>query len=136
IPIVEVPTLDVLAYQAGRQEMPVFPLIDARRGEIFGALYEWQAHAPVRTGEYRLLKPEQLPRMLPGPVYLVGRDALRLRPLLEPHLPPNSRFPEGAPGDPQLWALLHLGRDRYLNREFSDPASCEPMYMRRFKGVS
>ncbi|MEZ4762059.1 MAG: tRNA (adenosine(37)-N6)-threonylcarbamoyltransferase complex dimerization subunit type 1 TsaB [Calditrichia bacterium] len=38
-PIIEVPTLDVWAYQTGAQSMPVLSVIDAHRGEIFAALF-------------------------------------------------------------------------------------------------
>lgn len=135
IPIVEVPTLDVWAYQAGMQSLPVMPVIDAHRGEIFCACYQWEGEELKRSGEYALLKPPDLRGFLNSAALLTGADAAGLYPALEPFLPPGSRRLHPSPASPQLWALLELGLQKYRQNLASHPDSCEPLYLRAFKGA-
>jgi tRNA threonylcarbamoyladenosine biosynthesis protein TsaB len=136
IPIVEVPTLDVWAYQAGVQPQPVLPVIDAHRGEIFCALYRWEEGKLRRERDYTLLSPPELPEFLPGEVIITGADAENLQPQLEKFLPEGSRILNPSPKAPQIWALLQLGLQKFRQNLISDVDSCEPLYMRAFKGGS
>lgn len=136
IPLIEVPTLDVWAYQAGEQPSPVMPVIDAHRGEIFCAVYHWESGKLNLACDYALAHPEDLPEFLQTAVVLTGADARKLYPQLEAHLPPGSHLLHPSPQFPQVWALLELGFEKYLREQFADLNSCEPFYMRTFKGVS
>lgn len=136
IPIVEVPTLDIWAYQAGIQPQPVLSVIDAHRGEIFCALYYWEGLKLCRDRDYTLLSPQELPEFLSGTVILTGGDAEKLYPQLEKFLPAGSRILDPSPKAPQTWALLQLGLQKFRQNLISDMNSCEPLYMRAFKGGS
>jgi tRNA threonylcarbamoyladenosine biosynthesis protein TsaB len=136
IPLIEVPTLDVWAYQAGEQPNPLMPVIDAHRGEIFCAVYQWELGALKLSRDYALVKPAALPEFLQAPVVLTGADARKLYPQLESHLPPGSHLLYPSPESPQVWALLELGFEKYHQGQFADLNSCEPFYMRTFQGIS
>lgn len=136
IPLIEVPTLDVWAYQAGEQSNPVMPVIDAHRGEIFCALYQWESGALNLARDYALVKPEDLREFLQTAIVLTGADARKLHPQLEAHLPSGSFLLHPSPASPQVWALLELGFEKFRRQQFADLNSCEPFYMRTFKGVS
>lgn len=41
-PIIEVPTLEAMAYQAFSGEELLCPMLDARRGQVFAGLYGWE----------------------------------------------------------------------------------------------
>ncbi len=60
-------TLDALAAAALPSELPIMPLIDARKGEVFCANYDNKGN---RTGELINIKPEQL--RLDQPTALIG----------------------------------------------------------------
>ena len=49
IPVVGVSSLEALAYQLPFASLPVCPLIDSRRGEVFTALFRW-------SGDQRMLR--------------------------------------------------------------------------------
>lgn len=137
IPLIEVPTLDLWAYQAGEQTSPVMPVIDAHRGEIFCAVYHWESGGLKLARDYALVKPETLPEFLKTAIMLTGgADARKLYPQLEAHLPPGSFLLHPSPDSPQVWALLELGFEKLCREQFADLNSCEPLYMRTFKGVS
>jgi len=135
IPIVEVPTLDIWAYQAGEQALPVLPVIDAHRGEIFCAIYRWADGQLRQEGNYQLLQPEMLRKFLRKPVVLTGGDAPKLFPTLLPFLPKGSLLLNHPAAYLHPWALLSLGYEKFQRGEFADTAGCEPMYMRAFRGV-
>lgn len=58
IPIVGVSSLEVLAYQGYLSNMLISPFFDARRGNIYTGLYQWE------DGMLRSVEPEQNPTML------------------------------------------------------------------------
>jgi tRNA threonylcarbamoyladenosine biosynthesis protein TsaB len=135
-PLIEVPTLDVWVYQAGEQPQMVAAVMDAHRGEIFGAFYRWHAGELSRESESRLYRPEAFLSLLNEPVLLVGPEA---RQLAERYAIPHSgenRVLAPQPPAPQAWALASLGHRAYIQGAFADLADCEPLYLRSFKGVS
>ena len=82
-------TLQALAWKTGICDTLIAPTVDARRGEIYGALYRRtrtgsafdtliEEQAPV------VLKPAQWQAVLPSePLILCGDGAIRYRPVLE-----------------------------------------------------
>jgi tRNA threonylcarbamoyladenosine biosynthesis protein TsaB len=88
-PAAGVSTLEALAWKPGLQDVPIVPMIDARRGDIYAALYRRQAtggaddtlveeRAPV------VLKPAQWLASLPRqPLIFCGDGAYRYRVLIE-----------------------------------------------------
>ncbi len=70
--IVGVPTLDALALAALPWEGRLCAALDARKQEIYAALYERDAGRIVRLGPPRALAVERLARDLSGPCVFVG----------------------------------------------------------------
>lgn len=135
-PIIEVPTLDVWAYQTGAQSLPVLSVINAHRGEVFAARYLWKNNLLHRESEYEMLAPEALQSFCQTPHLVAGTDAKSMAAELLSNLPDGSQLANPVAAYPQLWALHSLGFQRFQNDELSDTASCEPMYIRAFKGAS
>ena len=135
IPIVQVPTLNLWAYQHGEVEMPVLALIDAHRNEIFCALYRWHEGRMIQTGDYRLLPLNSLPEILDKPTVIVGGGALKLKEELRKVCGEDLIFPKPFRISPQSWALHDLAYQKFLDKEISPADACEPQYMRAFKGI-
>lgn len=135
-PIIEVPTLDVWAYHGGARKAAIVPLIDARRGEVFCAVYRWKKGRMVQESDYTRLPIAELNGFIPEKALLSGSDAARLFPELQPHLPRGAALLQPAPLSPPLWALLALGFEKYRDGRFADTQSCEPLYMRTFQGAT
>ncbi len=136
IPLIEVPTLDVWAHQAGTRETPVVPLIDAYRGELFYALYR---HGPgdfARISEFRCSTPEEMSQVITGPVLFTGSGVPAFKEKLREILGDRARFPELLPGELSMESLLTLGFRSFHAGRFANTAACEPLYLRKFKGVS
>jgi tRNA threonylcarbamoyladenosine biosynthesis protein TsaB len=84
IPITPLPTLDVLASALSFMEgHRICPLIDAKKGEVFAALYLIQDGVAVLTTGYRSLRPEALEGIVDAPCLFTGTGIDVARPVLE-----------------------------------------------------
>ncbi len=84
LPIIEVPTLEALAWNLRGEEQPLCPLLKARTGELYWAFFQWQATGDLRrVSEDRAGSWADWADSLTGPTVMLGegwhgqRDALR-----------------------------------------------------------
>jgi tRNA threonylcarbamoyladenosine biosynthesis protein TsaB len=128
-PLVAVSTLEALAYGAYERGHLLCPILNARRGELYAALFT----EGKRLLEDMLITPPALAERLAayeGPVIFCGEGLAeaggQLTALLGPRMQraPRQRhcFLAGA-------AAL-LGRAKYLAGELADPITLEPAYLR------
>src|SRR2546430_2688123 len=85
IPVAAVPTLDAMAASLPFAALPVCPVLDARKGEVYASLYRWDGRAMRREWKYQALTPESLAARLGEPVILLGDAAPAIR---SPHARP------------------------------------------------
>ncbi len=135
IPILEVPTLDIWAYQQGATTLPVISAIDAHRGELFVARYHWEANEMIKDGQEELVKMEQLNEVTNGTVLFVGGALEKLQDEIRAAAGENAVFPFPRRIEPENRAIIQLAYKKFLRREFSAVENCEPGYLRSFKGV-
>src|SRR5215470_19138995 len=72
IPIAAVPTLDAMAAALPFADLPVCPVIDARKGEVYASLYRWDGTGMRREWDYLAVPPAALAARITEPVVLVG----------------------------------------------------------------
>lgn len=136
IPLIEVPTLDVWAYQSGEQNQPIMPVIDAYRGEIFYSIYKWEKGQFSQINDYSITTIESLKQIINQNTLITGLFSEKLKSEISETLSPFAVFSSKINSSPSIRALLDLGYQKFVRQEFSDLNSCEPFYMRKFKGVS
>ena len=132
-PLLGVGTLDGLAAQISWPGDLICPVLDARKKEIYTALYRWDEAAGYcrRLGEYMAVKPAALCGMIQEPVVLVGdgvriygdffRENLAGRVTI---LPAGIYYPRAA-------AIGMLAVDKWHEQDFLDPAEVVPIYVRQ-----
>ena len=123
IPVAAVPTLDAMAASLPFAALPVCPVLDARKGEVYASLYRWDGVAMRREWEYQALAPETLAARLGEPVIVLGDGAPAIR---SPHArlaPPSHRAPS------PVWVAL-LGAERLLAGDTVAAADLVPIYLR------
>jgi tRNA threonylcarbamoyladenosine biosynthesis protein TsaB len=118
------PSLDILARLALDRAPSIVALVDAVRGEVFGAAYDGEGRL---QGERRAGQVEDLVAGLEGPVAFVGDGVRRYRSRVE-NLVPEAVFPEV-----DLFLAAELGRvavDALAAGEGGAPADLRPLYLR------
>ncbi len=132
IPVIPVVSLDLLAYPLRHTGMLVVPVMDARRHEVYYAMYQPVPGGIQRLGEYELGPVDDVTAELEArgvEALVCGDGALRFRDAfcdLE-------RVELAGPGHaaPSLAALVELAVARYEREEFRAPADVVPLYLRR-----
>jgi tRNA threonylcarbamoyladenosine biosynthesis protein TsaB len=132
IPMVGVPTLDLIAYPLRHTTRTVVSVVDARRHEVFYACYQPVPGGVQRDTDYQVGSPEILAGDLAArgeEALLAGDGAQRYATELEP----LDRVELAGPGAaaPSAGALVELASARYEREEFSPPDAIHPLYLRR-----
>ncbi|MGD0229128.1 MAG: tRNA (adenosine(37)-N6)-threonylcarbamoyltransferase complex dimerization subunit type 1 TsaB [Syntrophorhabdales bacterium] len=84
IPLLGVPTLDVLAFPFAFMEgYYLCPLIDAKKGEVFFALYRVLNGAVIRVDGFHAFTPERIRESIPLPCLCFGTGLRLCRTVLE-----------------------------------------------------
>ena len=105
-PLVGVASLDLLAAGLAFSPRLICPILDARQGNVYAALYRAEAGAATRQAEYWL-----------GPV-----DEILAR-------CPQPQFAAQDLWWPRAATLGRLGRDRFFAGQRDDPAKLLPLYL-------
>lgn len=131
IPIIGVSSLEALAGQVVDTSIPICPLIDSRRGEVFTALFHRSREGNlVRMSEDICLMMEALPDFVKETSFFVGNDHDSHAPRVCRHLGSKARL---AP--PHLWNLRAswvgwLGLRNAGERGFDTISDLFPVYLR------
>jgi tRNA threonylcarbamoyladenosine biosynthesis protein TsaB len=133
VPIVGIASLDALAYAVRYTSRGIAAVVDARRGEVFVAVYRAVPGGVVRETEYLVMKPDHLVAELlamPGEVLCVGNGAILYRRQIE-ELGSRVEFASPAVAYPDAAALVELAVPRFLREEHDRLFDVVPMYMRK-----
>jgi len=123
LPIAAVPTLDAMAAAVPWASLPVCPVLDARKGEVYASRYHWEDGAMRRDWEYTALSPEALAERLSEPTLLVGDGAAGIDSPYARLAPPPRRLPSPA-------CVGALGLSRLQRGEVVASAALTPLYLR------
>lgn len=130
--LIALPTLQVLCVPVLlEQELPddalLCPMIDARRMEVYAAIYD-KALQEVRSTQADIVDAQSYAAYLEEhPVYFFGNGAAKCREMLT-H--PNAHFLEGIV--PEARMMFPLAERRMAREEFADVAYFEPFYLKEF----
>ena len=121
--VAAVPTLDAMAAALPWAALPVCPVLDARKGEVYASLYRWDGDGMRREWEYLALSPEAFAERLTEPVVVMGDGAAAIRSPLARSMPPPRRVPSPA-------CVGALGLERLRRGDAVAAAALQPLYLR------
>jgi tRNA threonylcarbamoyladenosine biosynthesis protein TsaB len=134
-PLWGVPTLDALAWSVPFAAYPVCPILDAKKGEVYTALYRTDAGHLDRLWEDRAQAPEALAaalaRDVAGPVVFLGDGVAPFGALFRAALGDRARFAPAAQRLPSAVTVAELAHAALARGESADPAALVPRYLRR-----
>jgi tRNA threonylcarbamoyladenosine biosynthesis protein TsaB len=131
VPMIGVPSLDLVAFPARWSPRLIVAAIDARRGELFVASYRQVPGGIQRLDDYRVASPEDLTTELLASrddVLLVGDGALRYAEQFEPLT--GVELADQGSAYPSAASLVQLAHARALREEFVNTWDLQPLYLR------
>lgn len=136
--VAAVPTLEAFASRLPFSPAPVCPLLDARKGELYGGIFIWKEDGFERMVPESVLPPENWVRLMSGvcasghdKIILMGEGARIYRDKFTCGLKRRAVF---APPDfmsPSAASVAMLGARMAGEGRFADPAQLVPLYIRK-----
>jgi tRNA threonylcarbamoyladenosine biosynthesis protein TsaB len=109
-PLVAVPTLEALAWNLRGAAGPVCPILRARTGEVYWAVYCWNRDGGLRRTVPEQVAPvERVARSLRGPVIVLGEGWMEYRDEWRRLLGDRSGAIHEAPGDAMAASAVSVG---------------------------
>jgi tRNA threonylcarbamoyladenosine biosynthesis protein TsaB len=139
-PLVSVPTLEAFAWNLPYCRHHVCTLLDARKKEVYAALFKWADDGFMRVIEETSIRVDRLIETITsglrtpsndGKIVFIGEGALLYRDEIDGMMGQKALFAPSGKMVPSPANVAHLGLKKALKGEYSDPARLTPFYIRR-----
>ena len=128
IPLIAVSTLKAMALSMAKNEKSAIycPMIDARRMEVFSALYDMN-NKQVRGVQADVVDENTYAEFLTNEIIFFGDGSLKCKDIINHK---NAKFIQGV--HPSAKNLGILAKAKFRSRDFEDVAYFEPYYLKDF----
>ena len=128
-PVIDVPTLDVLAENIKDDVKHICPVIDAKRKRVYACTYDRNNNRNKRTADFLIITPDELIDILPESTLIFGDG---VAPYKEIFAQGNITIEEDEkPGIAEAFNVARLGLERYEQGERCEINSLIPLYLRK-----
>ena len=130
LPLISIPTLEALAHQVENPNGVVVAMLDARRLEVYSAIYD-SNFQETRTTEAEIITSESYRELLESSaVYFIGNGVAKTKALITHQ---NAHFIENKL--PSAQQMCPLSFDKFKSNTFEDVAYFEPFYLKDFIAI-
>jgi tRNA threonylcarbamoyladenosine biosynthesis protein TsaB len=131
VPIVGISSLKALASQVPYSDLPIAPIIDSRKGEVFTARYGWSnGRRLVRQGEDMCVEIEGLFSIFEEPVRFIGNDFALQGPVIKKMFGDRASLAPASSWGVKPSSIGFLGLKRFHSHDVDDAYSLTPTYLR------
>lgn len=130
-PLVAVRTLDAFARTIPYCAYTICPMLDARRNEVYAAMYKWEERQCVKIMQETAINPEELLKMINVPVVIMGDGAKSYRELITATLKDNAIYAPLSNMTPSASAVGEIAIEQIKQGITTDPVSLTPYYIRK-----
>ena len=130
-PVAAVPTLYALAWNVPYAASPVCPLLDARKNEVYAAVYTSDGPALTQTAPEAVVSLFRLGELVAGRTVFTGEASLLYRGEIEKMFGDNALFAPRSAVLPAAAAVAEIGLEILRTGRQADPDSLAPRYIRR-----
>jgi tRNA threonylcarbamoyladenosine biosynthesis protein TsaB len=140
-PLLTVSTLDGLVYFNRTLPYPLVPVLDAKKNEVYSAVYNSREGVLERISDYWVLSAEKLVAKIPEEVIFLGLGLEVFLDRLKELCGEKAHFLAGERNLPSGSSIAFLGLEKFRRSEFEDLEKAEPLYLRssdaelKFKNV-
>jgi len=129
-PLVGVSTLEAMAWTLPFCAHQICPILDARKGELYCALFRYEGDRLVRLADDEALAPERLFSGVQKPTVFLGDGLTVYQDVMQSQLKELALFAPLAGRGGRAAAVAELGRRRLLHGHQDDLAELAPHYLR------
>jgi tRNA threonylcarbamoyladenosine biosynthesis protein TsaB len=130
-PVAAVPTLRALAWNMPFTSHPVCPMLDARKNEVYAALYTVDGSALKQTMPEAVIPLARLGDLITGRTVFTGEASHHYRAEIEKLFGDRALFAPRSAVLPSAASVAEIGLEMIRSGRYSDPDSLTPMYIRR-----
>jgi tRNA threonylcarbamoyladenosine biosynthesis protein TsaB len=130
-PVAAVPTLLALAWNIPYPAYPVCPMLDARKNEVYTALYVFNGFALRQTMPAAVIPLSQLGSQIVGKTIFTGEAAYIHRAEIEMLFMDRTLIAPRSVALPSAATVAEIGLEMINSGAYSDPDSLAPLYIRR-----
>ena len=131
LPLIAINSLETMIEPFLDQEFDlIIPMIDARRNEVYCAVFEGNSGEMITQTEAKILDEQSFQELKDKKVLFVGDGAEKAKEILQL---PNAEF--NFKVFPSAKYLIKKSVEKFNNKDFEDVAYFEPFYLKEFQGV-
>ena len=130
-PVVGVSSLDALAGQAGFPPGYICCMIDARRGEVYTALYSVSEGKVDKISREKAISPRKAVREITEPCLFIGSGAVAYRDVILEFANKTARIADNEFNHLRASTVARMGIQKLLAQDSSGDESLVPNYIRR-----
>jgi tRNA threonylcarbamoyladenosine biosynthesis protein TsaB len=130
-PLASVPSLDALAYLSLYCQYPVVTMLDAKKNQVYAAIYETKDGEVKRESDYLVTDVEDLVKRISQKSLFVGPGAKLYQKKLIEFLGERAYFSLGEKSLPSGATVAFLGSQKLILGQFEEIADLEPLYLRK-----
>jgi tRNA threonylcarbamoyladenosine biosynthesis protein TsaB len=130
-PMVTVPTLDAFALNFRYSSYPVCLMLDARKSEVYAAVFTWKQDGFEKVFNERSIRPEELLKELHGAVLFAGEGVHLYRDLIRDAMGDRAIMASADKMVPSPANVAVTGLAKALRNEYTMPAEAAPLYIRK-----
>ncbi|MBI4843061.1 MAG: tRNA (adenosine(37)-N6)-threonylcarbamoyltransferase complex dimerization subunit type 1 TsaB [Nitrospirae bacterium] len=130
-PLLPVPTLDAFARRFPFCSYFICPMLDARRDEVYTALYKWENGICKKIIPEEAAAPSQFIKRIDGPALFTGDGAAKYKNIIAGALRDDAVFPQYSLFSPSASSVAEIAVEMLGRGEGVDPAGLTPFYIRK-----
>lgn len=130
-PVVGVSTLEALARQCSQTSFLIYPMLDARKGEVYTATYRFDADELVQQTTARAVRPEALTEHIKSPCLFIGTGARLYRQSIAAAAGSLAHFVSGGQNTIRASSVAFLSMPRFEAKDTDEIADLIPQYIRK-----
>jgi len=130
-PLESIPSLDALAYLSLYCQYPVVTMLDAKKNQVYAAIYETKDGELKRQSDYLVIGVEDLVKRISHKTLFVGSGAKLYQKRLIELLKDKAYFSQAERSLPSGATVAFLGSKKLILGQFEDIVNLEPLYLRK-----
>lgn len=130
-PIMPVSTLDAMARRFPFSSYDICPMLDARKNEVYTALYKWENNACMKVGPEMAAEPAEFLKTIKNPTIFMGDGAIKYKSLITEIVKAYAIFPPSSLMTPAASSVAEIAFEKLRGGTKTDPISLIPLYIRK-----